>query len=119
MIDPIVKKALEIGIRQFERVATRSVAASPDSIERMADSMLVRATELLMESKLAAAREKGRGGWWDKEVCTLDYLRGLLKEHIEKGDLVDVINLAAMVTVREIMEEIHSHNVERIKNASS
>ena len=36
--------------------------------------------------------------------CSLEYLKQLLAEHIEKGDMVDVANFAAMIYARESME---------------
>lgn len=50
-----------------------------------------------MKAKLAAAREKGRGGWDDQTQCNADYLRQLLHEHIGKGDPVDVANFCMML----------------------
>ena len=42
-----------------------------------------------MKSKLALAREKGRGGW---ETCPPEELSRMLREHVEKGDPRDVAN---------------------------
>lgn len=47
-----------------------------------------------MRQKLARSREKGRGGW---QTCPPDDLREMLTEHIQKGDPVDVANLAMML----------------------
>lgn len=54
-----------------------------------------------MKEKLAAARSKGRHGWNDPTVCSADYLRALLNEHIGKGDPVDVANFCMMLSHRE------------------
>ena len=75
-----------------------------DVLERYADRKLVRMADNAMEEKLAAAREKGRGGWWDQEVCSVEYLRELLQHHMAKGDMRDVVNLAAMIYIREIVD---------------
>lgn len=48
-----------------------------------------------MKAKLALSREKGRGGW---ETASDAYLSKLLREHVEKGDPVDVANLAMMLS---------------------
>jgi hypothetical protein len=42
-----------------------------------------------MKSKLANAREKGRGGWQD---CAPADLSNMLRDHVEKGDPRDVAN---------------------------
>lgn len=52
------------------------------------DAALDRFT-LAMRAKLAAAREKGRGGW---ETCPPEVLNRMLHEHLEKGDPRDVAN---------------------------
>lgn len=87
--------------------AIRNQAATSERwiIEKMADAMLLQHSQLGMAAKLNAAREKGRGGWWNKNECSIEYLRQLLREHVEKGDMMDVMNLAAMVYVREIADE--------------
>lgn len=57
-----------------------------------------------MTTKLAAARRKGRyldhGGWDRKEECTAEDLSRLLREHVEKGDPVDVANFCMMLHQR-------------------
>ena len=53
-----------------------------------------------MTSKLAAARRKGRGGWDRKDECSAEDLSRLLREHVEKGDPVDVANFCMMLHQR-------------------
>ena len=72
--------------------------------DMIADDKLVRHAADAMREKLKLARVRGRGGWWNSDECTVDDLRSLLREHIEKGDMRDVLNLAAMVYVREIAD---------------
>lgn len=50
-----------------------------------------------MKTKLAMAREKGRGGWDDPAQCSVSYLQQLLHEHVAKGDPVDVANFCMML----------------------
>jgi len=50
-----------------------------------------------MKTKLAKAREKGRGGWDDPSQCTVPHLQQLLHEHLAKGDPVDVANFCMML----------------------
>lgn len=49
-----------------------------------------------MELKLRKHdRTKGRRGW--RNDCSFEYLKKCLNEHIKKGDMVDVGNLAMML----------------------
>ena len=54
-----------------------------------------------MGSKLEISRRKGRGGWSHPTECTNARLIEMLKEHLEKGDFIDVVNLAAMIHYRK------------------
>lgn len=53
-----------------------------------------------MKAKLAKKRAEGRGGWDNKDDCSQLFLTSLLREHVEKGDPVDVGNLAMMLHQR-------------------
>lgn len=53
-----------------------------------------------MKEKLAKKRADGRGGWEDKTQCTAELLSQLLRDHVNKGDPVDVANLAMMLSMR-------------------
>ena len=68
-------------------------AAHPDdvAVDRFATAM---------KAKLAKKRDEGRGGWENKEECSAEFLSHLLREHVEKGDPVDVGNLAMMLQQR-------------------
>lgn len=50
-----------------------------------------------MKAKMDLKRAQGRSGW---ETCSPDYLRQLLREHVEKGDPVDVANFCMMLHAR-------------------
>ena len=73
-----------------------------------------------MARKLNRKREEGRGGW-NKEPytvqpdrgdrvwrggCTVADLRRMLREHIEKGDPVDIANFCMMIWNREHPEDV-------------
>lgn len=68
------------------------------------DEVLVEAAASMMRHKLAKTRDKGRGGWWNPRECTAKGLREAMEQHTANGDPVDVMNLAAMVAVREMLE---------------
>jgi hypothetical protein len=53
-----------------------------------------------MKSKLALKRDEGRGGWDSKDECSADFLSDLLRDHVEKGDPVDVANFCMMLHQR-------------------
>lgn len=53
-----------------------------------------------MKDKLALKRGEGRGGWENKEECSTEFLSRLLREHVEKGDPVDVANFCMMLHQR-------------------
>lgn len=53
-----------------------------------------------MKAKLAKKRAEGRSGWDDKAQCTGEFLSALLREHVDKGDPLDVGNLAMMLHQR-------------------
>lgn len=53
-----------------------------------------------MKAKLAKKRAEGRGGWDRESECTAEFLSLLLREHVEKGDPLDVGNLAMMLHQR-------------------
>jgi hypothetical protein len=73
--------------------AERDDAAHADdrAVDRFAEAM---------KAKLAAAREKGRGGWQDDEDGMQEQLSDLLRMHVEKGDPVDVANFAMFLHQR-------------------
>ena len=76
----------------------------PHWYEDIADDRLLAHAAAAMREKLTLARQRGRGGWWKEDECTIPHLRALLTEHLEKGDMRDVMCLAAMVYVRQIAD---------------
>lgn len=62
-----------------------------EAVDRFAESM---------KDKLAWKRLEGRGGWENKDECSAEFLSKLLRDHVEKGDPVDVGNLAMMLHQR-------------------
>lgn len=64
------------------------------------DNIAVDRFSWAMKSKLEKKRGEGRGGWQNKDECSAEYLSKLLREHVEKGDPVDVANLAMMLHQR-------------------
>lgn len=74
--------------------------SAADEDEPHPDGIAVDRFAAAMKSKLAKKRDEGRGGWEDKDDCSQIFLSQLLREHVEKGDPVDVGNLAMMLHQR-------------------
>lgn len=64
------------------------------------DSYAVDRFSQAMKGKLSLKRLEGRGGWDRKEECSAEFLSKLLREHVEKGDPVDVANFCMMLHQR-------------------
>lgn len=67
-------------------------SSEPD--EQHPDDVAVDAFAAAMKAKLAKKRSEGRDRW---QECSAEYLSDLLRSHVEKGDPVDVANLAMML----------------------
>jgi len=50
-----------------------------------------------MKAKLDQKAREGRHGWHDKRLCSAEDLSRMLREHVEKGDPVDVANFCMML----------------------
>jgi hypothetical protein len=64
------------------------------------DSKAVTNFARAMATKMAHARSMGRGGWQDKDRVSAAELSRMLREHVEKGDPVDVANFCMMLHER-------------------
>jgi hypothetical protein len=64
------------------------------------DDAAVDAFAVAMKDKLARARAKGRGGWAEHEPGMQQRLSDMLREHVTKGDPVDVANFAMFLQQR-------------------
>lgn len=54
-----------------------------------------------MIAKLEKKRREGRGGWNYPDECSMKFLRQLLKEHMAKGDMIDIANIAMFIWNRQ------------------
>lgn len=70
------------------------------------DDIAVDRFAVAMKAKLAKKRADGRDGWEDKTQCSAEWLSELLRGHVDKGDPLDVGNLAMMLHQRG--ESIHA-----------
>jgi hypothetical protein len=70
------------------------------SQEQHPDDVAIDAFTSAMKAKMKKQREKGYGGWSNKEECPTERVQAMLCEHIGKGDPVDVGNFAMMLFSR-------------------
>jgi hypothetical protein len=68
--------------------------------DAQADTLLVAKAAMDMRLKLQKKRTQGFGGWYKRSGMSNEELKQMLKEHVEKGDMVDVLNLAGMIHFR-------------------
>lgn len=68
--------------------------SEPQTTALHPDDLAVEQFAAAMKAKLAAGRAKGRSGW---ETCPEARLLYMLHEHIGKGDMRDVANIAMMI----------------------
>lgn len=80
--------------------APRTNRPPPEITYLHRDDAAVELFAAAMRRKLAKKRAEGRGGWHDKAACSNEYLSKLLREHVEKGDPIDVANFAMMIHQR-------------------
>ena len=80
--------------------AAQPCSAYHKMLASQADHEAVRNLSCAMMSKLQDSRSKGRSGWNDKTQCSAEHLSQLLREHVEKGDPVDVANFCAFLSAR-------------------
>jgi hypothetical protein len=85
--------------------ATSSLSLDPDREGRQTpsehpDNLAVDRFAVAMKAKLDKKRADGRGGWENPDECSIAFLSQLLREHVDKGDPVDVGNLSMMIHQR-------------------
>lgn len=87
----IIIPALPIGMALYAAPQPAAQAQHPDdaAVEKLAEAM---------KQKLAEKRAQGRSGW-DTD-CTQQRLSDLLRQHVEKGDVLDVANFCAFLFAR-------------------
>ncbi|MDY6868830.1 MAG: hypothetical protein SVT56_13195 [Chloroflexota bacterium] len=71
--------------------------------DETADHLMVTFATRKMREKLAEKRKEGRGGWFHDD-CSEEHLINLLNDHIAKGDMVDILNFAAMILAKRELE---------------
>lgn len=75
----------------------RHYNAPSGAMETLRDDAAIDAFALDLKVKMARNRAKGRGGWHDNAECSADALSQMLREHIDKGDPLDVAIISMML----------------------
>lgn len=102
--EPEVPELLAESLDRLRKWATLdAVTDRPDMHQLMQDhhndmDAILQAAGAQAE-KMFASLLKGRGGWWKPE-CSPQFLLVELIKHIEKGDMIDVMNFAMMLWFR-------------------
>ena len=86
--------------QRWPYISSMIIGMELDFVNQFMDNELANSAMEAMQEKLEVARSKGRGGWYC-ENCSTEKLRSMLKEHVDKGDMRDVMNIAAMIYYRE------------------
>lgn len=89
-----VEKTKDIGARLTSHRFRLDEAKVAEPVSEHPDDAAVDAFAAQMKTKLAKKRADGRGGW---QACSAQHLSNLLREHVHKGDPIDVANLAMML----------------------
>lgn len=95
---PKMESSGTIGVGKVDRWGPFVAPHYPDF---MADALGCSALYEAMREKLREKREEGRGGWHRPDDTPIQDLYTQLHEHFDKGDMIDVANLAMMVWNRE------------------
>ncbi|EJG1091206.1 hypothetical protein C4G96_RS21315 [Vibrio parahaemolyticus] len=80
-------------------ISSDSVIAAMN--EEFADKQLLIATQSEMTKKLEEHRGKGRHGWWNNNVCSIEELYSMREKALSDNDHVSVLNFTAMIAMRE------------------
>ena len=91
-----VEKVINMMINTNALTSQHSVNANAE--QEHPDNLAVNKFAKAMQHKLAIARDKGRQGWED---CDPIDLSNMLREHVEKGDPVDVANFCMFLWNKE------------------
>jgi hypothetical protein len=87
-----------------------SVTTEPEHAPHRSDAAYVDWFAGALKLKLAKKQNEGRRGWNDPNQVTIDQLKEMLVDHVEKGDMLDVGNLAMMIWYREMMVRLDTHS---------
>lgn len=97
----IIAKPMQKGreSQRFHRIqcAISDAISAEKGKDQHYDDYAVDCFAAMMKQKLAKKRAQGYDNWYKPELCSVEYLKRLLHDHIVKGDPVDVANLCMML----------------------
>ena len=79
----------------------REVKLNQTTTELLMDAVLVQQLTAAISAKLNESRQRGRFGWWSERIYPPHALREIIKDHLERDDILDVCILAGMLWVKE------------------
>jgi len=100
-------------LHRAQEIAMQGREPTEAQIEQHPDDAAVDRFAAAMKAKLAEKRAEGRGGWDDPAQCSTGFLARLLREHVEKGDPLDVGNFAMMLWNRGGATNEENNDVDR------
>lgn len=95
------------GEQRFGSDAT-ALKPAPINTEAQADALLCELANLVTRRTIDTQRANGKRGWHCEQECGVEQLRCRLMGAAVKGDMDDVMVLAAMIYARQAMAEIHT-----------
>lgn len=84
-------------------------ASHPDRADEIMTKRLCSIAYSVMSDKLEKGHRNGKGGWWNSSQCSIESLQILLRENLERGDIVDVMIMAGMIYARQCALQVESN----------
>lgn len=96
-----MKPVMKFFTKALNMIRTMPVEQDPTRSNMIADDYLITAVTSAMRMSLNEARNAGRAGWWDPEVCSISYLHGMREKALQDGDHISTLNYTAMLACLE------------------
>lgn len=74
--------------------------ASGNIDEQTADNKLLIVLDYELSNRMREARANGKRGWWNPEVCSIEFLKEQAIKNLGEGNVLDAIIFSAMVLMR-------------------
>jgi hypothetical protein len=100
----IAKTNNQLLVKHMRDIRDNSDGDEAWMLEDRADRELISFTQKSMQQRLSMARRSGKHSWWNSQRCEVNALRQLLYRALDEEDLVSVINYAAMIHARKIID---------------
>lgn len=80
--------------------SVRELHATGNIDEKTADSKLLIALGYELSNRMREARANGKHGWWNPDVCSIEFLKEQAIKNFGEGNVLDAIIFSAMVLMR-------------------